>query len=127
MQNLSSSARLKNAILLLEIEQVEKRQLLKDQLNYTYESLKPLNLISNAFRDLTTSPNMGENVFGSILGLAAGYASKKLFLGTSGNLIRKLLGSVLQFGITNAVAQHPEAVKSLGHYIIQHLIRKKRY
>jgi hypothetical protein len=125
MQNISSTARLKNAIQLLEVEQAVKRQLLNEQLSFTLESLKPLNLIRNAFRDVTSSPNMIENVLGTVIGLASGYASKRLFLGTSGNLIRKLLGSVLQFGVTNAVAQHPDAIKTLSQYIIQHLFHKK--
>jgi hypothetical protein len=125
MHKISSSARLKNAIQLLEIEQANKRQLLKDQLNFTYESLKPLNLLRKALKDITTSPGMMENILGSVLGLASGYASKKIFLGTSGNIIRKLLGTVLQFGVTNAVAQHPDAVKSVVQSIIQHLFHKK--
>jgi hypothetical protein len=125
MQNISSSAGLKNAIQLLEVEQAVKWQLLKDQFNITLESLKPLNLLRNALKDFTSSPNLIDNVLGTVIGLASGYASKKLFLGTSVNLIRKLLGSVLQFGVTKAVAQHPDAIKTLGQFIIQHLFRKK--
>ena len=125
MKNISSSASLKNAIQLLEAEQAVKMQLLKDQLDYTLESLKPLNLLKNAFKDLSLSPNLIENVLSTAIGLASGYTSKRIFIGASGNLIRKLLGSVLQFGVTNAVVQHPEAYKTLGQFIIQHLFRKK--
>ena len=100
-------------------------QLLKNQLDFTLERLKPLSLLTSTFKDITSSPNLINNVLGSVIGIASGYASKKIFLGVSGNIIRKILGSVLQFGVTNAVAQHPDAVKTLGQNIIQHLFRKK--
>jgi hypothetical protein len=125
MQNISSAAKLKNAIQLLEVEQSVKRQELKEQLNYTFQALKPLNLLRNTLKDFTSSPNLIDNVLGSAIGLASGFVSKKIFLGTSGSIIRKFLGSVLQFGVTNAVARHPEAVKSLSHFITQLLSRRK--
>ena len=50
MQNITSYIRLQNAIELLEDEQDEKKQLLKEQLNYTLASLKPLNLIKKCFK-----------------------------------------------------------------------------
>ena len=59
------------------------------------------------------------------MGIASGFLTNKIFVGASGNLIRKLLGSVLQFGVTNVVAQHPETIKSLGEVIIQFILRKK--
>jgi hypothetical protein len=56
--------------------------------------------------------------------LAAGYVSKILFQGTSHSQLRKLFGTVLMFGITNAVAKHPEVVKSVGRRVIKALIGK---
>jgi hypothetical protein len=125
MQNISNTAKLKNAIQLLEVEQSVKRQQLKEQLNYTFQALKPLNLLRSTLKDFTSSPNLVDNVLGSAIGLASGFVSKKIFLGSSGNIIRKFLGSVLQFGVTNAVARHPEGIKTLSQFIAQHLFRKK--
>jgi hypothetical protein len=125
MQIITSYDQLQETIQLLEVDQAVKRQLLKEQLNITYESLKPLNLISSALKDISSSPNLIDNILGSAMGLASGYLSKKMFLGTSGNLFRKLIGSVLQFGVTNFVAQHPEAIKKFGQYILEHVFRKK--
>src|SRR5664279_1237117 len=104
MQNISSSAALKDAIQLLEVEQEIKGQLLKEQLYITYESLKPLNLLKHALKEISSSPYLIDNISGSAMGLLSGFLSKKIFVGASGNLIRKLIGSVLQFGITNAVS-----------------------
>jgi hypothetical protein len=125
MKELSSYSILQNSIQLVKEEQIIKRQLLQEQLNISYESLKPLNLLKGAIRDMSSSPDLGNNVLGSVLGLGSGYLSKKLFIGTSGNLIRKLIGSFIQIGISNLVAKHPDAVKNFGHYIIEHFLSKK--
>jgi len=45
MENIKSIAGISKAIQLLEIEQAEKGQLLREQFNLTYESLKPVNIL----------------------------------------------------------------------------------
>jgi hypothetical protein len=125
MRNSTSYSALQDSIQLLEEEQIIKRQQLKEQLTISYESLKPLNLLQAAIRDMSSSPDLGNNVLGSALGLASGYLSKKLFVGTSGNIMRKLIGSFIQLGVTNLVAKHPEAIKNFGHYVIEHFLSKK--
>ena len=58
------------------------------------------------------------------MGLATGYLSKKVIVGGSSNVLRKILGTVLQFGVANAVAKHPEAIRLLGKYVIQYFRNK---
>lgn len=125
MENITSSAGLKNAIQILEAEQVINGQLLKEQFQVTYENFKPVNLLMSTLKDMASSPNLINNILGTGMGLATGYLSRKIFIGTSGNLLRKLIGSVLQFGVTSVVARHPEAVKSIGQVIFENLLRKK--
>jgi hypothetical protein len=124
MQNITSSAGLKDAIQLLEVEQEIRGQLLKEQLYTTYESLKPLNLLKHTLKELTSSPYMIDNISGGAMGLVSGFLSKKIFVGASGNLIRKLIGSVLQFGITNVVAQNSGVIKTVGQALFHHFFHK---
>lgn len=125
MQNITSTAGLKNAIQLLEVEQAIKGQLLKEQFYIAYDSFKPVNLLKGALKNITTSPFLIDNILGTAMGLATGSLSKKIFIGTSGNMFRKLIGSILQFGVTNFVAKHPDAIKSFGQVIFQYFLRKK--
>lgn len=125
MQNITSKAGLEDAIQILEAEQAIKGQLLKDQFYLTYESLKPVNLLMHTLKEISSSPYLIDNISGTAMGLAGGFLSKKIFVGTSGNLIRKLIGSILQFGVTNIVAQNSEIIKSVGHAILQHFFHKK--
>jgi len=124
MQHITSSAGLKDAIQLLEVEQEIRGQLLKGQLYVAYESLKPLNLLKHTLKEITSSPYMIDNISGGAMGLVSGFLSKKIFVGTSGNLIRKLIGSLLQFGITNVVAQNSGAIRSVGKALFHHFFHK---
>jgi hypothetical protein len=125
MSYINHTMLLKNQIQLMEAEQAIKGEELKTQFYIVYESLKPINLLLHTLKDVSTSPNLIDNVLGTTIGLASGYLSKKIFIGSSGNLIRKLIGSALQYGVTDAVRQHPDTIRSLGQFILQHLFRKK--
>jgi hypothetical protein len=125
MQNITSTAGLKNAIQLLEVEQTVNGQLLKEQFYLTLESLKPANLLMSSLKNMASSPYLIENILGTFMGLASGYLTKRIVVSASGNMFRKLIGSVLQFGVTNAVAQHTDTIKSFSRFIFQHIFRKK--
>ena len=126
MENITSSTELKIAIQILETEQEIKVQLLKEQIILVHNSIKPINLLKSTVNDFVTSPYLIDNILGGAVGLATGYLSKKMVIGASGNLFRKLLGVVMQFGVTNVVAQHPEGVRSIGQYIFKHILPKKK-
>lgn len=122
MEKLNSTAKLRNAIAELEMEQIVKKDLFKEQLLYTYDSLRPVNMLKNVLKDITSTPGLVDNVLGTTVGLASGYLSRKLFIGTKGGIMRNLIGSILQFGVTNLVAQHPDAIKSFGQSILKHIL-----
>ena len=125
MQNITSSAELKNAIRLLEVEQDVNGQLLKEQFLLTFESLKPANLVKNTLSDLVSSPFLIDNLLNIAISLATGFLTKKIIVSASGSIFRKFLGSIMQVGVTNAVVQHPDAIKSLGQFLVQNIFRKK--
>ncbi len=125
MQTITNSVQLKQAILLLEAEQSLKGQALKQQFRLTYESIKPANLILSTLKEVATSPNLMENLIGNLLGLASGYISKKVFVGTSGNIFRKLAGLAMQFGVGNLVSNHSDGLKSFLQQILQKIISKR--
>jgi hypothetical protein len=125
MQNITSAEGLKNAIQSLEIEQNIKGKLLKKQVMITYESLRPVNLIKNTLKDLFSSSFEGEDISGIAAGLTGGFLFKKLFVGRSGNAFKKLLGSILQFGITNLVAKNFQLVRSFAEGLF-HLFSERK-
>jgi len=125
MQNITSVAELKNAIQLLEVEQNLKGKILKEQFYLVYENFKPINLLTGTLKDIVKSPYLIDNILGTAMGLATGYLSKKIFIGASGNKIKKIIGSILQFGITNVITQNSDSIKTFGRSLFQHFLRKK--
>ncbi|MBK7171963.1 MAG: hypothetical protein IPH84_01735 [Bacteroidales bacterium] len=125
MENITTSSELLEAIKILEAEQDFKGQVLKTQFFLTYESLKPINLINSTLKDISSSPYLLDNILGTAMGLVSGFLSRKLIVGGSSSIIRKLLGSILQFGVTNIVAQHPDMLKNLSHFIMQFISPNK--
>jgi hypothetical protein len=125
MEKITCAAELKIAIQNLKFEQEIQGQLLKEHFFLTFDSLKPANLIKNALQDITSSPYLLDNMLGSVMGMFSGYLSKKIAVGTSHNLFRKMAGSLLQFGVTNLVAQHSDILKSVGNFIIDRIHNRK--
>ena len=126
MHGITSATGLKEAIQLLESEQADKEQQLKEQFLLTYESFKPVNLIKSTLNDVNSSPYLIDNILSTVMGLATGFISKKIFIGASGNKFRKLIGHILQFGVTNFVARHHGTISSLGRTAVKFFLRKKQ-
>lgn len=126
MEKITCAAELKLAIQTLEFERDIQGQMLKEKLLDTFESLKPVNMLKNSLHEITSSPYLIDNMLGSVLGLVSGYVSRKIAVGTSHNLFRKITGTLLQFGITNIVAQHPDILKTVGNFVIEKVVHKNR-
>ena len=124
MQKINSGSGLREAILLLEIKRKNEEILLREQLHMTFESIKPINLIKSTYQDVVASQDLKDNLVNTSVGLVVGYISKALFEGASHSPLRKLAGTALLFGITNAVRKNPEAVKSLARGLFR-IIRNR--
>jgi hypothetical protein len=103
MKSNNATEALDERILMLESRKEYEMQLLKDHLHETFESLKPINIIKSTFRDLTASPEVKHNVVNSLIGLASGYLSRKIIIGSTHNPIKKVAGRILQFAVTKFV------------------------
>ena len=125
MEPITNSDDLKNAIQILEFDQQIRELELKEQVYLTVESLKPVNLIKSTLHEVASSPYLIDNVLGATVSLASGYVSRKLVVGGSHNIIRKLFGAILQFGVTNVVAQRSDQIKSIAEFIYKRFLRKK--
>jgi hypothetical protein len=124
VEKITTSKGLKDAILQLEQEQIVQGTLLKSEVFRTYEKFKPVNIFRKTLSEVATSPHLVENLVLGILGLSTGYLSRKLIFSTSDGPVKKIFGSILQFGITKLVTSNPNAIKSLSHFLSQ-VFRKK--
>lgn len=126
MQKITSTAGLKKAIQLLEAKKVASGNLLKEQFADTYESFKPASLIRNTLDDISSSPNLIENILGTALGLGAGYLSRSILPGVTAMKFGKLISPVLQLGVTSFVAKQSGNIRSAGEVMLLRIFRNKR-
>jgi CRISPR/Cas system CSM-associated protein Csm5 (group 7 of RAMP superfamily) len=126
MQKITSTAGLKEAIQLLEAEKLTRGKLLKEQFVDTYESFKPASLLRSTLNDISSSPNLIENILGTALGLGAGYLSRTILPGVTAMKFGKLISPVLQLGVTNFVAKQSGNIRTMGEVALLRLFRKKR-
>ncbi len=123
---INSSVELKDAIANLQQEQLRKKGLLVEQFHDTYESLKPVNFIKNTFHKILKSPEIAGNVVDASLGISAGVISKKILVGKSTNVFRRLFGTIIELGVASAVAKNSDGLKRKGFQIIRSLIKSRR-
>lgn len=111
MKKTNETDTLNETISLLEYRQAYELRILKEQFEVTYDSLKPLNLIKSAFSEMTTSSELKGNLINNVIGISTGYLTKKVLVGSTHNPFKKILGTVLQFAITNLVTKHKDHSK----------------
>lgn len=125
MDTITNSKELNVAIVLLEHKQAQEEILLKEQFEITYESLKPIHLIRNTFKELVTTPDFKENLLNTSISLAAGYFSKKLAVGSTKNPFKQILGNFLQIGITSVVSKNADDIRTKFLNILNVAFEKK--
>lgn len=124
MREIYTIADLNAAIEAIEAQQAEEGEQLKQQFRLTYESVKPVNLIKNIFKEAAESSDLKTNILNTVAGLVMGIVSKKVFVNLSSSPVKRLLGNAILFGVTNLVAKNPRIVNSWLDAILVR-IRKK--
>lgn len=126
MKTISETDALNELIIHTEKQRDYELVLLKEQFHTVYDSIKPINLIKNAFRDLTSSPDIKEDVVGSAIGLGSGMLSKKFLIGNTNNPIKKVLGTVAEFAIANLVTKYSGGITAIGGALLKSFFNKNK-
>ena len=112
MDKINSIKKLREAIIQLEIQQLEDKHLFKEQLMVTYEEVKPINLIKNSVKYLFATTDLKREILNAVIGLIVGYLSKKPTGETTGNTLKQLLGAFLKSNSSNGVENNSGRIKS---------------
>jgi len=125
MKNRNETDALNELILVEEMKYAHNLTQLKEQFHIAYESVKPINLIKNAFHQITASPEIKNDLVSNILGLATGFLSKRFLIGSPHNPVKKVLGTLFQFAVGNMVSRHSDGIKSIGGNLLKHFLKKR--
>ncbi|HSQ45519.1 MAG TPA: hypothetical protein VLM44_01235 [Lutibacter sp.] len=116
---------LNETIIALKEKRAYELVLLKEQLHTTYESLKPINLIKSTFSKVATLSETKSNILGPAIGLGTGYISKKLWMGSSHNPIKRIFGTLIQFAVASVVTKYSDGIKNVGNALLQRFSKHK--
>jgi hypothetical protein len=125
MNTIRSSADLKMAIRQMELKQANELIVLKQDIKDTVEGMKPMNLIKGAFKKVSSNPDLKTDVLNAAIGLTTGFLTKKLVMGRSTNIFKKVLGIALEMTIANKVARNADMIKTAGNMVYNKFFNKK--
>ena len=69
-------------------------------------------MLKKALHDITSEPGMANSIVNALIGLGSGILSKRLFIGGSHNIFKKLVGVAVEFGVAGMVAKKGEEIKA---------------
>ncbi len=115
MKTIHKTEDLKSAILELEAKKMVSEEALKKQFHDTVETFKPSNILKNTVSEVSASPQFKHNILNLVLGLGAGYLTKKIAVGRKAGLFARTMGTALQFGVTSLVAKNKANDEKVSH------------
>ena len=123
---INNAADLKIAIERLENQNLIQKNVITEQFNNTLESLKPMNLLKSSFSKVTKTPGLVENIINATVGLGAGLLSKKILIGKSTGILKKLLGNAVEFGVAGLITKNSASIKSTGMNLFNKIFSSKK-
>ncbi len=90
---------------ILELEKLQATQMAELKLSAVsiVEGFSPANMVRTALQDVVQSPDLRKTAINTAIGIGAGFLGRKLFVGRSNSIFKKISGSAVQFLITNFV------------------------
>ncbi len=98
----------------LELLQQEQIADIKEATTGLLTSLTPAHIIKSAFRDLKSSPDFKAAALDTAMGIGAGFIGRKLTISKSSNIFRKVVGTAVQFLVTNFVRNKMSKMRANG-------------
>lgn len=109
LERIASTTELTTAINRLKRKAELQEADIQDQIHTILVSLKPTNLLKTTIHEVQESTELKHNLFKVALGLGAGYFSRKLVVGKSAGLVKKALGTALQYGVTQFISKKDDS------------------
>jgi hypothetical protein len=111
---INNSATLQIEINRLQQQCDEKKEVLHQQFTAVVESFKPANLFKSAVKDIAGTPGIAKTAIETSIAIGAGVLTKKLIVGKSTNVFKRILGGVVEFTVANGIANNAEVIADKG-------------
>ena len=99
-----------------ELEKVQARQMAELKMSAVgiVESFSPSNMLKSALKDVVQSPDLRSTAINAAIGIGAGFLGKKIYVGNSRNVFKKIAGTAVQFFIANFVRKKIPVIKEIN-------------
>jgi hypothetical protein len=126
MSNITTITDLKSAIQQLENSQASEWIILKQQFLATAKTLKPVNILGDAVKNILASPDLKKNVVNTVFGLTTGLAATKLAMGKTTNPVSNLVvGAIMGIITSTSTSKAVAEIKSIGLNLLKKIIQRK--
>ncbi len=125
MQKISTIAELRDEIRLLEQKQSLQVQSMKEEFINVRESLRPVNILKSTFKEVVSSPDLASNVLNAAAGLGVGILSKRMFVGSTLNPFKRLLGTLIEAGVATVITTKGDSIRNSIKRLISSFSGKK--
>ncbi len=105
MKTTDESEILMEKIMALKHQQDREQIVLKEQLRITYESVKPLNFLKETLHNMTTSPEVKNDLLNGAVNMTSYLLSNNPVLSSFKKPIKKAVSRIFQFVFKNFISR----------------------
>lgn len=117
----NNTATLQSAIDQLQMQCEAKKNIMRLQFVEVVDSIKPVNLLRSTVKDIADTPGIAKAAIGTTLAIGAGVLSKKIVVGKSSNLFKKIMGGIVEFTVANGIANNAELITDRGIALLKRI------
>lgn len=100
----------------LENQQARQMAELKISGSSIIHSFTPANMLKSAFQGIKSTPGIKAKALDTVIGIGTGFISRKLMMGKSNSIFRKIAGNAVQFLVTNLVRKKIPQIRENMHH-----------
>jgi len=123
--NIKNARELDRAIAELELKAAAQKKDIQETFKEVSENLKPINLVKSGFRTVFSGEHKSD-LINVVMGIASGFLSRKLLIGKPGGIVKKSIGSAIQWGMAGLVSKNAEKIKQKAGEWIDKLFKKHK-
>ena len=120
---INNSADLETAIVSLTLKNKAQTTALKNQFGEIVESLKPAKLFKAAVNNIADNLGIAKVAVGTIVAVEAGVLSRKLIVGQSTNMLRRVIGKVIEFTVARSVLGNSAFIAGKGIQLLRRIAK----
>ncbi|RZJ71042.1 hypothetical protein [Flavobacterium sp.] len=126
MRQIRNDKELQEAILELKHQRRSEGLALQTQWDHTRKNLNPIAWAKEGVMDLFRSPDVKSGALKGLLSLATGFVTRKLVVGNSGGIVRKVVGTLAQTGATSLAYKGTGAIQEKGASWLSKTLKKMK-